>query len=105
MASKKSTDQVIGVVLIVLGILIALGKLGNGFAVLVWVGAVAAIVVGILVLLGKTKGSQLYGILLIVAGALVLGSPYFLSGLTFVLNLVVGILVVLAGVMKFEGRW
>jgi len=103
MASTKQTDQIIGVVLIVLGALIALGKLGLGWLVLV--GAIAAIVVGILILLGKTKGSQVFGILLIVGGALVLGMPYLFSGLAFILNLVIGILVIIAGVMKFESRW
>jgi hypothetical protein len=103
MASAKTTDQVLGIVLIVLGLLIALGKLGLGFLVLV--GAVAAIVVGILVLLGKSKGSQAFGIALIVAGALVLGSPYFLFGITFIVNIVVGILVAVAGLLKLESKW
>ncbi len=100
----KSTDQTIGVVLIVLGALVALGFLGFGGA-LVLVGAVAALVLGVLVLAGKSSGSSAYGITLVALGVAVLAFHFLFIALAIVANAVLGLLLIAVGYLKFQGRW
>lgn len=100
----RDSNQILGFILMVLGILIALGVLGFG-GLLALAGAIAAIVLGILVLMGKSRGSTAYGIGLIAVGALVLLAPVLLKTVAFAINLVAGIAVAYLGYRKFEGKW
>ena len=98
--TRQDKDRLVGVLLIVAGALIALGFLSLG--PLVVIAAVAAIVIGILVLARKMAGSQLFGICLVVAGALVVAMPYLQSGLTFIVNVVVGVILIVMGANRFR---
>jgi hypothetical protein len=97
-----SNNQVLGVVLLVLGILILVGPLSLG--PLVWLAAVAAIVLGIVVLVQKGRNSQALGIGLLVAGVLVLLLPRLAANLAGALNLVVGVLLVVVGLLKLLSK-
>lgn len=102
--ARSDTNQIIGIVLMVLGVLIAIGVLGFG-GLIALAGAIAAIVLGILVLAGKSRGSTGYGVALIVVGALVLLAPRLFATVAVAINLVAGILVAYLGYRKFEGKW
>lgn len=105
MAKASTGDLVLGIVLIVLGALFLLGRVGIPY--LETVLAVAAIIVGVLILMGKMRGAQWMGIALVVIGILVLATDLldFLTGtIADVIHIVLGVLLVLFGVLKVMGR-
>lgn len=101
--ARSQNDTVIGVVMLVLGILLLLGPLSLG--PLVWLAAVAAIVIGIVVLVQKGRNSMALGIGLLVAGILVLAFDRLAANIAGTLNLVVGVLLVIGGILKLMGKW
>ncbi|MEK6984774.1 MAG: hypothetical protein AABX89_00100 [Candidatus Thermoplasmatota archaeon] len=101
--ARTDSDQVIGIVLLVLGVLIAVGILGFG-GLLVLFGAVAAIVLGVLVLAGKSRGSTAYGVTLVALGVAVLAFRFLFSALATVANIAAGILLIVLGVLKLQRR-
>ncbi len=103
MAARSSSDTIVGVVMLVIGILLLLGPLSLG--PLVFVAAVAAIVIGIVVLVQKGRNSMMLGIVLIAAGVLVLVFDRLAANIAGTLNLVVGILLLVAGILKLMGKW
>lgn len=105
--ARSSSQTVVGVVLLVLGILALLGSF-NGL--IVTLAGVGLLIYGILALLGKVKASTLVGVLSIVGGIILLGPriPYISDVLDAVLGiavLIVGILLVVAGILKLLGKW
>ena len=101
--ARSTNDTVIGVVMLVLGILLLLGPLSLG--PLVWIAAVAAIVVGIVILVQKGRNSMPIGLVLIVLGVLVLAFDQLSRNIAGTLNLVVGVLLVVGGILKLMGKW
>lgn len=101
--AKSTTETVIGVVLLLVGLLLLLGPLSLG--PLVFVAAVAAIVIGIVVLVSKGRNAMPLGIGLLVVGILVLGFDRLAANLAGALNLVVGVVLVVAGLLKLTGKW
>jgi hypothetical protein len=102
-ADKRDMDLIIGIVLVLLGVLIATGPLSLGALVLV--AAVLAVVVGILILAKQLQGAQNVGVALVVAGALVLVSGFLADIVTVIVNVVVGVVLVIAGVYKIQHKW
>lgn len=105
--APSSSQTIVGVVLLVLGILALLGTL-NGLVVTL--AGIGLLVYGILALLGKAKASTLVGVLSIVGGIILLGPrvPYVSEALDAVLGIavfVVGVLLVVAGILKLMGKW
>jgi hypothetical protein len=97
-----SNDQVLGIILIVLGVIVLAGWLSGA---LITIAAVALIVVGILILLGKMRGSQLVGVLCLVFGILLLfpvipGLGSILGALERIVFIVIGVLLVVYGILK-----
>jgi hypothetical protein len=97
-----TNDQVLGIVLIVLGVVVLAGWLSG---VLVTVAAIALIIVGILILLGKVRGSQLAGILCLVFGVLLLfpvipGLGTVLGALERLVFIVIGVILLVYGILK-----
>lgn len=106
MASSLSTNQVIGIVMIVLGLLILLGWFGGILLTLV---AVALIVLGILILIGKMAGSTLTGVVCLILGILLLapGIPVIsdiLGALERVALIVIGVLLLVFGILKVANK-
>ena len=98
-----SQNQIIGVLLIVAGILLAFtGIVGP----LLFVGAIAAIVIGVLILVNVMKGSQLMGVLAIVIGVCILLARYIpgLGEVIGIMSLVAGILLIVLGILKLMGK-
>lgn len=97
-----SNDQVLGIVLIVLGVIVLAGWLSG---VLVTIAAIALIVVGILILLGKMRGAAWQGVLCLVIGILLLfpvipGLGSVLGALERVVFVVIGIVLLVVGILK-----
>jgi hypothetical protein len=101
--ARSTNDTVIGVVMLVLGILLLLGPLSLG--PLVWIAAVAAVIIGIVILVQKGRNSMAMGIALIVIGILVLAFDRLAANIAGTLNLVVGVLLVIGGILKLMGKW
>lgn len=106
MARSVSDNQVVGIVLIVLGLLILLGWFGGLLLTLV---AVALIVYGILVLIGKARGSTLTGVLCLVLGILLLapGIPVIsqvLGALERAALIVIGVVLLVLGILKVANK-
>lgn len=101
--ARSRNDLIIGALLIALGILVAIGRLGLGWAVVL--AAVAAIVLGIFMLTQRRRESPTVAIVLIALGAIVLLSDRFMEGLVQVLNVAVGVLLVVGGILKVESKW
>lgn len=105
MAKPSTADIVVGVLLIIIGILFLLGEVGVPF--LQEILAIAAIVVGVLMLMGKVRGAQWMGIALVILGVIMLATSWldFLTGtLANVINIILGVLLVVFGVLKLMGR-
>lgn len=105
MAKASTMDLVVGVILIIVGVLFLMGEVGIPF--LPQILAIVALVVGILMLMGKMRGPQWLGIALVVVAVLVLATPWldFLAGtVASVINIVVGIVLIVIGVLKVMGR-
>lgn len=104
MANKQS--MILGIVLIVLGALLLLNKIGLG-SLVPFIGIVL-IVVGILMLLGKIGGGTVLGIVVLVLGILLqgrwIGVPGIASDVIATANLVIGIVLIVLGVLKLAGR-
>lgn len=97
-----TNDQVLGIILIVLGVIVLAGWLSG---VLVTLAAVALIVVGILILLGKMRGSQAVGIVCLVVGVVLLlpWIPFvsaILGALERLLFVVIGVILLVYGILK-----
>ncbi|HUR63592.1 MAG TPA: hypothetical protein VM241_03835 [Candidatus Thermoplasmatota archaeon] len=102
MASQLSNNQVTGIVLIVLGILALAGWLSS---LIILAAGVILLVYGIVVLLGKARSSHLVGILCVVAGALlILGYFPLLGTLVHALTVVIGVVLIVVGVLKLLGK-
>ena len=101
--SSADTDKILGVVLIVLGVLVAVGPLSVSW--LVTVGALVAIVVGVLILAKQIRGQANVAVLLIVLGVLALGVPFLKDVISTIVNIVVGVVLVVLGVTKLQRKW
>lgn len=102
MASQLTSNQVTGIVLIVLG---ALALAGWFSSLVVLAAGVILLVYGILVMMRKAHSSQLVGIVCIVAGALlILGYFPFVGSLVHLLTTVVGIVLIVVGILKLMGK-
>lgn len=106
MASSLSNDQVAGIVLVVLGILVLLGYLGG---LIILVGAIALIVYGILILIGKAGGATWVGVLCLVLGILLLGPriPFvsdLVGGAAHILVIIIGVILLVLGILKLARK-
>ncbi len=99
--ATSDSNQLIGIILIAVGSLMLLGWLDVPF--LVEVAAIGLIVVGVMILAGKFAGSTPIGVTAIVLGILLL-IPLG-AGLASVIDTLVGVLVLVAGVLKLLGKW
>ena len=100
--TRSTLDIIIGIVLIVLGILLCLGKLGLG-GLLPFAGIVL-IVLGILVLIKTLPGGMLIGVVCLVIGIVLatgfLSLPREIREFMWIVNLVAGIILIVLGVKK-----
>ena len=99
-------DQILGIVLVVLGILVLLGFLGG---VIVLLAAIALIVYGILILMGKARGATWVGVLCLVLGILLLAPRIpvisdVLGALAGILVIVIGAILLIVGILKLIGK-
>lgn len=102
MAQASKDQTVTGIILIVLGAL-ALGGWLNGIVIVV--AGIAALVYGILILMRKTSGSQVIGIICIVAGLLLLlGLIPFLGSVIRIAVVVIGVVLIVVGILKLLGK-
>lgn len=103
MAGQMSQNQIVGILLIIAGILLAFTGVAG---VLVFVGAIAAVVIGILMLLKVMQGSTLLAVLAILIGVLLLSAKYIpgVSELIHIIALVGGILLIVLGILKLVGK-
>jgi membrane-bound ClpP family serine protease len=101
--AKAQRDPIIGAILIAIGILVALGGISLGWVV--DLAGIAAIVLGIVLLVQRRRESPTVGILLVIIGIAVLGSDLLRGGLATVLNVAVGVVLVLAGLLKVQSKW
>lgn len=94
-------DTILGIAMIVLGALVFLGELGVGF--LLPVLGVVLVVLGILMLLDVVSGGTLVGILTLLAGLLLYAGYLDIpSVVTRSLNLVVGVVLIVLGVLQLR---
>ncbi len=102
----NTMNLVVGIVMIVLGVLMCIGELGIQ-ALLPYAGIVL-IVLGILILLHTLPGSMLLGVVALIAGILLAVGFFELpSGVReymWIVNLVVGIVLIVLGIMRVMGR-
>lgn len=97
-----TNDQVLGIILIVLGVIVLAGWLSG---VLVTIAAIALIVIGILILLRKMSGSTVAGVVCLVIGILLLfpvipGLGSVLGALERIVFIVIGIVLLVYGILK-----
>lgn len=105
MAKASNADLILGIVLIVIGALMLLGKLGIPF--LEEILGIAALVVGILILIGRVGGATWMGVALVVVGVLILATRFldFITGtVADIINIVLGIILVVFGILKVMGK-
>lgn len=102
----EGRSPLLAVILVVLGAIILLGKLSIGF--LLPYAGIALIVVGVLILLKAIPGTLLVGVVVLVLGILLQGHwlalPKGTGALLGTIDLVVGIVLVVLGVLKLAGR-
>jgi hypothetical protein len=102
--TRSTLDLVVGILMIVLGILMCLGKLGVE-GLLPYAGIVL-IVLGILILIHTLPGSLLLGIVALVAGILLavgfFDLPKEVREYMWIVNLVVGIVLIVLGIQKLR---
>jgi uncharacterized membrane protein HdeD (DUF308 family) len=102
--TRSTLDLVVGITMIVVGVLMAIGRLGlEGF--LPYAGIVL-IVLGVLVLVHVLPGSVLLGIVALVAGILLAVGffeiPQGIREYMWILNLIVGIVLTVLGVQRLR---
>ena len=103
MGGQLSTDQVFGIVFLVLGILALVGYFSG---IIILVAGIAAIVLGILILMGKRSGSTLLGAISLALGIVLVAVRIpFLDDVARLLTIVVGVILVVVGTLKLTGRW
>lgn len=98
-------DIIVGIGLIIVGALLLLGEFGLG-VILPYLGLVL-IVAGILVLVGVIPGGLLIGVAVLVVGILLQFhwiTADWVADVMPILNLVLGILLVVLGILKLLGR-
>ena len=99
---RSTADLVIGILLVVVGILLCLGKLGLG-GLLPFAGIVL-IVLGILMLLGTLGGGTLLAIACLAIGILLaagfLPLPKEVREVMWIVNLVAGIVLIVLGAKR-----
>jgi hypothetical protein len=102
--ARDTGSTVIGVLLIVLGLLLVLGKLGIG-GLLPFAGIVL-IILGILILIGTFPGGTLVGIACLVIGVLLaagfLPLPKEIAQSLWIVNIVLGIILIVFGVQRLR---
>lgn len=104
MATDK--NLVLGIVLIVLGVLLLLGKIPY----LVLLAAIALIVMGVLILVGRMAGGTLIGAVAVALGVLLLAADRvpvvreIVDAAWNILILVLGIALIVFGILKVAGR-
>ncbi len=95
--------NLIGIILLVLGILFLVGAIGIPF--LPTVLAAGAIAAGILVLMNKVDGPNWLGVTLLFVGVAMIATDWLAfiqETLASVINLVVGIVLVVLGVLRLK---
>lgn len=101
---RSTLDMVIGIGLIVIGALLCLGKLGVG-GLLPFAGIVL-LVLGIVMLLGVVAGSTLLAIVCIVVGVLLMAGflslPKAIGDIMWIVNIVLGIILIILGVQRLR---
>ena len=103
MAKANTLDIVLGVVFIIVGAFMLASKLAIPY--LDVVAGVALIVVGALMLMGRFRGPQWLAIVAVLAGAAILVFSFIGGVVATVLNIAIGIVLVVGGVLKLVGRW
>lgn len=102
--TRSTLDLVVGIIMIVLGVLMAIGKLGIQ-GLLPYAGIVL-IVLGILILIHTLPGGLLLGIVALVAGVLLaigfFDLPKGASDIMWIVNLVIGIVLIVLGVQRLR---
>ena len=103
---RSTLDLVVGIVMIVLGVLMLIGELSLG-ALLPYAGIVL-IVLGIIILIGKLPGGLLLGLVSLIAGILLVANffdiPKEFAQVMGIINLVIGIVLIVLGVMRLLGK-
>ncbi len=101
--ARSTTDnsQLVGIVLIAVGALMLLGWLDIPF--LVEIAAIGLIVVGVMIMASKLAGETWMGVVAVVLG-IVLLIPLG-AQLASIIDTLVGVLVLVAGVLKLLGKW
>lgn len=103
---QLNNDQIVGIILIVLGALMLFGGLSD---VLLMVVAIALIVVGILILMRRLKGPAWLGVTCLVIGILALLPNYgpvekAVEGVLGIVVVVVAVILIVIGIMKLIQR-
>lgn len=102
--ARDTTNTIIGVVLIVIGLLMVLNKLGIG-DFLSYAGIIL-LVVGILILIGTLAGGTLLGIVVLVIGILLVAGfldlPREIRDHLWIVNIVLGIVLIFFGVQRLR---
>lgn len=105
--TKDKKALILGIIMCVLGILLLSGQLGEFGEWLVFGAALVLIVVGVLMVAKQLPGGMLIGIVAIALGALViLPNTTFpdLEPLFGIIDLLIGVLLLVFGVLKIVGK-
>jgi hypothetical protein len=104
--ARNTLDTVLGILFIVFGILMVLGKFG--IESLLPILGIVLIVAGILILMGKLPGGTLVGVAILVIGILLAGGflhkslPDPLRDVLWVINIALGIILIILGVQRLR---
>ncbi len=103
MAKASTQDLVLGIVLTILGVLMLIDRLKVPY--LAEIAAIALVVVGVLMLMGRMRGKQCIAIVAIVAGIVIILVGQFAAAVGALLNIALGVLLLIAGILKLVGKW
>lgn len=101
-----STNQIIGILLIVLGVVLLANWLSIPY--LSTIIAILLIVVGVMALIGTRQipKNLILGVILIVLAVILLVSPWGVAGrVSAIVETIIAILLIVGGILKLLGKW